>query len=72
MQDQFPHLQGLQTTLLDGIVSISESGGFLAESKNNIYVLCTSFHCKLTWILSYSILESFLVRIIVVLVLETI
>ena len=52
MRDQFPHLQGLQTTLLsqkrDAVVSISESGGFLAEGKNNIHILCTSFHGKLT------------------------
>ena len=45
MQDQFPHLQGLQSTLLsqkrDSIVSVSESGGFLAEGKKtHSYILC--------------------------------
>lgn len=35
---QFPHLQGLQTTLLsqrkENIVSISENGGFLVEGEH--------------------------------------
>ena len=56
MRDRFPHLQGLQTTLLsqkrDGIASISESGGFLAEGKNNIYVLCNHFMFKLRILLN--------------------
>ena len=47
LQDQFPHLQGLQSTLLsqkkENVVSIYESGGFLAEGMHKYWnVVVTS------------------------------